>query len=479
MTGRTLSGQLRNRVTVIVAALALALAIGTLLAARGILLDGLDNQLDAALERQSSALDPRDNRAPGIDVPGMAEGTIVVARMPDGSLRGNVVGRASVEPLTVADAEALIAVATDGGKHTVTLPTGGEYRAEARTTDLRVVVALPLAATHQAIWTLAVFALGIAALTTAAAALVTWWTASRATRPLQRLSRTASEVSQLPLHTGDVNVPAAVDVGDLAPEHEVRQLADAFGLMLANVDGAFRARQASESNLRRFVADASHELRNPLASIRGYAELAERHPLVRDDADLAFALSRVRDESERMTRLVGDLLLLARLDARVDVEPQPVDLVETVLHAVSDARAAGPEYHWRLELPDEPVWVWGDADQLHQVVVNLLSNARAHTPSGTTVTTSVSPGDPSTLTVCDDGPGIPADLLPSVFERFSRADAARAHSATPSTGLGLAIVRGVVEQFGGTTSVASGPGRTCFRVELRRSLASESQSTSG
>jgi two-component system OmpR family sensor kinase len=183
-------------------------------------------------------------------------------------------------------------------------------------------------------------------------------------------------------------------------------------------------------------------------------------------ADVAYALGRVESESTRMTGLVEDLLLLARLDNGRAVAREPVDLTRLVVDAVSDARAAGSDHTWALELPDAPIELVGDADRLHQVVVNLLSNARAHTPAGSTVTIGLSREDGSVLLrVSDDGPGIPAELLPRVFERFARGDGSRSRAAG-STGLGLAIVSAVADAHGGTVDVQSSPAGTTFTVRL-------------
>jgi two-component system OmpR family sensor kinase len=235
--------------------------------------------------------------------------------------------------------------------------------------------------------------------------------------------------------------------------------------MLDHVHGALHARQRSETRVRQFVADASHELRTPLASIRGYAELTRRG---REQVgpDTRHALRRIESEAGRMTLLVEDLLLLARLDAGRPLQFQETDLVPLVIDTVSDARAAGRDHVWRLELPDEPAPVSADAARLQQVLVNLLANARTHTPPGTTVTARVRAGGPwLCVDVEDDGPGIPPDLLPHVFERFARGDSARSR-ATGSTGLGLAIVQAVASAHGGAVTVDSVPGRTVFTVHL-------------
>jgi two-component system OmpR family sensor kinase len=246
--------------------------------------------------------------------------------------------------------------------------------------------------------------------------------------------------------------------------------------MLDRIAGALSARQASETRVRQFVSDASHELRTPLAAIRGYTELAQRKRAQLPD-DVAHAMSRVESETGRMTRLVEDMLLLARLDEGRPLARESVDLSRLVVDTVSDAHVAGPDHEWLLELPDEPVLVTGDEARLHQVLANLLANARLHTHPGTTVTTSLTRDDTgaAVLTVADDGPGIPDTLRPEIFERFARGDSSRSRrGAAPaatssvggSTGLGLAIVAAVVKAHHGTIAVDSRPGGTAFAVTL-------------
>jgi len=284
-------------------------------------------------------------------------------------------------------------------------------------------------------------------------------------RPLSRIAATARRVSELPLDRGEVALAERVPDADTDPGTEVGQVGAALNSLLGHVGNALRARQASESKVRQFVADASHELRTPLAAIRGYAELSRRsqQPL---PPDVAHALGRVESEAVRMTSLVEDLLLLARLDAGRPLEAEPVDLSRLLVDAVGDAQAAGRDHVWRLDLPDEPVVVTGDHARLHQVVANLLSNARTHTPAGTTVTARVcSTGGCAVLAVLDDGPGVPPAVLPTVFERFARADTSRSRTAG-STGLGLAIVSAVVHAHGGSVEVTSEPGQTAFVVQL-------------
>jgi two-component system OmpR family sensor kinase len=320
-------------------------------------------------------------------------------------------------------------------------------------------------------------------------------------RPLRRVAATATRVTELPLDSGEVTLPAGVPDSD--PRTEVGRVGAAFNRMLFHVERALGRRAASEARLRRFAADASHELRTPLSAIRGYAELALRHPGP-VPRDVTHALQRVQSESDRMTVLVDDLLLLARLDAGRPLEREPVDLSRLAIETTSDARVARDDHRWRLELPDEPVLVEGDEHRLHQVLANLLSNAGKHTPPGSTVSVALALGDvprgdasrgdasrgggspdapPDTtvqrgvepagprveLSITDDGPGIPPELLPELFERFTRGEAGRARdagAAGKSTGLGLAIVDAVVAAHGGAIVVTSRPGMTRFAILL-------------
>lgn len=469
----TLAGQLSVRVTLIVATLAAFLSAATILAASSIFLGQLDDQLDQAQALQQGGPLDRGDRAPGIDVLGLEEGTIIVAVLPDGSVRGSTIGAGAVRNLTVDSVNALLAVPADGRKRTIEVPGMGIYRVEANDKKVHAIVALPMARLQQNLRGLTFLSVGMGVISVVVAAVATRAVSGRLTRPLRNLGRAASEVSQLSLDVGEVEAVTRVEPTNLPPTHEVSQLTSAFNHMLTNVEGALTARQASETKLRRFVADASHELRNPLASIRGYAELAER-AMTRggDEEDVTFALDRISSESARMSKLVSDLFLLARLDADAPTQLVPVDVVEVVLNAVSDTRVAGRDHQWRLELPDAPVVVSADPDQLHQVVVNLLSNARSHTPAGTVVTTGVvAAGGWAMITVTDDGPGIAPEVLPHVFERFARADEARTHNNERSTGLGLAIVQAVVQRFGGMATAESWPGRTTFTIRLPQQAA--------
>ncbi len=410
----------------------------------------------------------------------------------------------SAKPLTGEQRAALEKAAPGAGDGTrsVDLPGLGGYRVEATTTAEgdTVLVGIPSAEVSGALTTLIVVEVCVTAAGLIAASIAGTVLVGVALRPLRRVAATATRVSELPLHSGEVALLERVPDAEADPRTEVGQVGAALNRMLGHVGSALAARQESETRVRQFVADASHELRTPLASIRGYAELTRRAgggapgPSARSagpepDPVTRHALGRIESEADRMTGLVEDLLLLARLDAGRPLSYGTTDLLPLVVDAVSDARVAdgtgvdGPgtgsaRHHWRLELPEaaEPVTVRADPDRLQQVLVNLLANARTHTPPGTTVTVSVEPpvraGGPVTLEVRDDGPGIPAELLPHVFERFARGDASRARDAdgggaTGSTGLGLAIVQAVVSAHGGRVRVESAPGRTVFAVDLQ------------
>ncbi|MFE9486083.1 sensor histidine kinase [Streptomyces sp. NPDC006641] len=377
----------------------------------------------------------------------------------------------SGQPMTGAQRSALAAAGVGGGARSVDLPGLGANRVEAVTDPhgVTVLVGIPADEVVSALTTLIVVEVCVTGAGLIAAGLAGAAMVGVALRPLRRIAATATLVSELPLHSGEVALLERVPQAQADPRTEVGQVGAALNRMLGHVGSALAARQESETRVRQFVADASHELRTPLASIRGYAELTRRG---REETgpDTRHALGRIESEAERMTGMVEDLLLLARLDAGRPLGLESTDLSPVVVDAVSDARAAGDHgHHWRLELPDEPATVRGDPMRLHQVLVNLLANARTHTPPGTTVTVRVTSAAADrpwvTLEVRDDGPGIPPELLPHVFERFARGDASRSRGAG-STGLGLAIVQAVVAAHGGRVSVESVPGRTVFAVRL-------------
>ncbi len=286
-----------------------------------------------------------------------------------------------------------------------------------------------------------------------------------ALRPLRRVASTAAKVATLRLDADDPRIHARVQERYTDPDSEVGVVGEALNQLLANVDSALAELAASDRRTRQFLMDASHELRTPLAAIQGYAELTRQ-----DSADLPptteYALARIEAEARRMTGLVGDLLLLTRLGEGQDLETDDMDLTDLVVDAVNDIAVSAPEHHWVSRLPEEPVWVRGDRARLHQVLGNLLTNARMHTPPGVTVAIGLATdGDRALLTVSDDGPGIDAELVPNLFGRFVRADKSRSRDLG-STGLGLAIVASIVEAHNGSVTVQSSSERTTFTVVL-------------
>jgi two-component system OmpR family sensor kinase len=437
---------------------------------------------------------------------GLDEGTFV-AVLWQGNGRSTLIGGSTttLSALSAADLKTLLGITpwkppdpaeASNGEN---IPTHSRYLSEAGGTFLLTalsdpdgdgsiyITGVPLSTLHDMLRDVAVVEAAVfGGVLVLAGVLGTLWVRF-SLRPLRRVAATASQVAELPLESGEVSLPAGVP--DTDPATETGQVGLAFNQMLGHVQMALRRRAASEARLRRFAADASHELRTPLAAIRGYAELALLHPGDSTEA-VTHALGRVLSESKRMSVLVDDLLLLARIDAGRPLASQPVDLSRLAIDATSDAQAARPGHRWILELPDDPVLASGDEHRLHQVLANLLANAGRHTPDGTSVTVRVSDalpdGEPGTgaesvrrgtlpaaprvvLAVSDNGPGIPASLLPDLFERFTRADTSRSHATNASsTGLGLAIVDAVVAAHGGAVLVTSRPGMTRFAIVLPR-----------
>ncbi|WP_327299674.1 MULTISPECIES: HAMP domain-containing sensor histidine kinase [unclassified Streptomyces] len=439
----------------------------------------LDKQLVAAAQRPDH--DPMGGDRSIVQQPGLPIGTVGgrTAVGGDGLVDGvksvaTPGARPDSSPLGDDQLGALESVPRDGYPHTVSLPGLGDFRAISSSSGT-FVLGFPLTGVQSTVTTLIVVEVCVTAAGLLAAAITGTALVGVALRPLRRVAATATRVSELPLHSGEVAPLERVPDAEADPRTEVGQVGAALNRMLGHVGSALAARQESETRVRQFVADASHELRTPLASIRGYAELTRRGG-EETGPDTRHALGRIESEARRMTGLVEDLLLLARLDAgrpltyqSTDLSPltyESTDLSPLVVDAVSDARAAGQDHTWRLELPDDPALVPADGARIQQVLVNLLANARTHTPPGTTVTARVRrDGGWVVVEVLDDGPGIPAELLPYVFERFARGDASRSRHAG-STGLGLAIVQAVVVGHGGTVTVRSAPGRTEFVVRL-------------
>ncbi|WP_081681058.1 cell wall metabolism sensor histidine kinase WalK [Cellulomonas sp. URHD0024] len=480
----TLRRRLVVTVVALVAVVAAVMGTVTTLALRSSLVGQLDEKLLMAHGRANVHLQPPgsplggdDDRTPPGPIASGENGTTpayqdtgtVNVYLPRGTdpasldarNAGSRIAAGGFVRLTDEQIAELLAVPDNGVPTTVELTGMDDYRAVSTIQPNGAVsaTAMPLAPVTSIVTEYVAVEGVVAAFALMVAAATGMVLVRRELRPLDRVVTTANRVARLPLDRGEVVLADRVPVADTDPATEVGQVGAALNQLLGHVEQALAARHESESQVRQFVADASHELRTPLASIRGYAELVRRSPEELPAGALQ-AMSRVESESVRMTGLLEDMLLLARLDAGRPLATDPVDLALLSIDALTDAHAAGPDHTWSLDLvedatPDD-VLVAGDTDRLRQVLANLLSNARLHTPAGTEVTVRLR-RDASCviLEVADDGPGIPPALRDSLFQRFTRGDASRNRN-TGSTGLGLAIVHAVVTAHGGTIAVGAG-----------------------
>ena len=491
LAGRTLRGRL---IAGLVALLALSCALvgaTVYLALRSFLYDQLTDQLQQANSRYIGCVDhhggplqpegwprfvggfpmfngyPRPMPYCGNQIPGQAAGTFTALLVSYTVRYANLVPATTCH-LSTADQTVLGGLRPNDKPVIRTLESAhGDYLLSAikGPDDEVLVTGLPLAPLETTLREVALTEISVFGLALLLAGLAGTAWVRLSLRPLSRMTTTATEVTKLPLANGQVALPHRVKHAD--PRTEVGKLGEAFNAMLGHVESALARRHASEARLRSFAADASHELRTPLAAIRGYTELAQRKS---DELppDLRRALERVGAESARMSGLVDDLLLLARLDAGRPLERKPVDLTRLAIDATSDARVAAPSHRWLLDLSPEPVLVPGDEPRLRQVLANLLSNAAKHTPADSTVNVAVAANQvagSASLSVTDNGPGVPAELRSSLFERFVRGDPSRSRAAG-STGLGLAIVDAVTTAHGGRVDLTSHPGQTRFTVTL-------------
>jgi two-component system OmpR family sensor kinase len=336
---------------------------------------------------------------------------------------------------------------------------GPEFRVRAQLLDSSgdiLIMASPLTGTYQTLHRLLLVGLAVTGGAILIAIGAGWWLVRLGLRPLRDMERTAGAIAQ-----GELGHRVPGDNRNT----EVGHLARALNVMLGRIQDAFAARDRTEhalrdsqTRLRQFVADASHELRTPVAAVSAYAELFERGADSRPD-DLVRVMRGIRGETSRMGHLVDDLLLLARMDERLPIEHIPVDLVALAGEAVEAARTVGPD--WTVTLRAErPVEVVGDRARLRQVFDNLLGNVRAHTPPGTTARVTVTTeADQAVVTIRDDGPGISAEEAGRLFERFYRVDASRSR-ASGGAGLGLSIVAAIVEAHRGTVEAAPAPDGT-------------------
>ena len=442
---------------------------------------------------------------PGLDAAGQSTGTLtLITTQTSSSDTASSETAAYIDKnghyasISKEDCRLLLSQATEDHPVTVHLHHLGSYRVVATRDEASgstVITGLSLEGDKGLIRTQLLIELTVALLGALVVALAGRTMVRSSLAPLERVARTAQRVASQPLERGEVSIEDRVEKADLDSSAEVGQVGGALNTLLGHVESALGARQRSETQVRQFVADASHELRTPLASIRGYTELIRREGA---DADLpeeaTYALERVHSESVRMTALVEDLLLLARLDAGRELRREEVDLVGLLVDTVADARAAGPDHDWQLDLavleppadatPEEaedflpePPLVIGDEARLRQVIVNLLANARVHTPAGSHVTTTLArEGDTLIVRIHDDGPGIAPDVRDRLFERFARGDSSR-ERRTGSTGLGMSIALAIVQSHGGSIDVASSTAPedhgTTFSVRLPAAVVEE------
>lgn len=442
---------------------------------------------------------------PGLDAAGQSTGTLTLITAQTSSSDSEASETAAYidknghyASISKEDCRLLLSQATEDHPVTVDLHHLGSYRVVATRDEASgstVITGLSLEGDKGLIRTQLLIELAVALVGALVVALAGRTMVRASLAPLERVARTAQRVASQPLERGEVSIEDRVDQADLDSSAEVGQVGGALNTLLGHVESALAARQRSETQVRQFVADASHELRTPLASIRGYTELIRREGA---DADLpeeaTYALERVHSESVRMTALVEDLLLLARLDAGRELRREEVDLVGLLVDTVADARAAGPDHDWQLDLavleppadatPEEaedflpePPLVIGDEARLRQVVVNLLANARVHTPAGSHVTTTLArEGDTLIVRIHDDGPGIAPDVRDRLFERFARGDSSR-ERRTGSTGLGMSIALAIVQSHGGSIDVDSSTAPedhgTTFSVRLPAAAVEE------
>lgn len=486
--------RLRTRlIAILVSALGIAcliIGVSSYLTLQKSLYDQLEGRLDEAVNRSRLMKDGGPNpdtqsptgspsaensscgtapsgRGP-LDAPGQSAGTVILCIDTNSQITAGYLDiEGATQELSAEDIGILQAIEADQQASTVALEKGDYLvKATQNTRGETIVTGLPLAEMQRTLGVLVAVmvagSLGVMVL----AGLLGSWLIRRTMKPLERVAHVAASVAQRDLENGDLTGSPRVEQRDSNPHTEVGAVGFTLNQLLDNVNSALTARQKTEDQMRVFVADASHELRTPLAAIRGYSDLLNWTENLTDQGEQS--LSRINSQTERMSRLVEDLLLLARLDEGRKTVMETVDLTELLLENVLDLQVAAPTHRWELALPEDPVEVTGDRAQLQQVVLNLLSNARKHTDEGTRIIAGLhlsANQQEAIITVEDNGQGIAPDFIDKIFDRFSRADKARSGS-DGTTGLGLPIVKAIVEAHGGSIDVTSRPGRTEFAVRL-------------
>lgn len=404
-----------------------------------------------------------------LNAPGQSAGTLTVC-VNNGNVgfSGVLDSSGDLQSLSEADVAQLKDVPAEATAQKVDLEVGN-YLVEAHALPNQpqtvVVTGIPLKDMNNTLATLVAVMAGGSLAVMVIAGLLGSWIIRRTMRPLERVSAVATGVAQADLESQVLSRADRVQPRDSNPRSEIGAVGFALNQMLGNVQSALQAREKTENQMRAFIADASHELRTPLAAIKGYSDLLRWTENLSDSGEQS--VNRIESQTARMSRLVEDLLLLARLDEGKQPVFESVDLSEMLAESTFDMQVAAPDHRWTLNIPDDPVEVRGDRNQLQQVISNLLSNARKHTAEGTHVTASLgfAEGGFAEIRISDNGEGIDPEFIDKIFDRFTRADVARSGDAG-TTGLGLPIVRAIVEAHGGSIDVQSRPGETVFKVLL-------------
>jgi two-component system, OmpR family, sensor kinase len=462
---------LRTRLAILsVALVALGLAVAGVATygyLKSFLLERVDSQLATSQPFAFGVL-VREGGGGGPDLPGPADLTLpfgTYAAILDDSggvaVSTSVPTQANLSPPDLGSLQGRMSSSLEPPPPFTTRSVDGsiEYRALAspsRVSPGKLVVAIPLNDVQATLRRLLLVELLVGGVVLLLVAVAARYLIQVGLRPLEGIGETAGAIA-----AGDLT--RRVEPTD--ERTEVGQLGRSLNAMLAQIEAAFEERRASESRLRRFVADASHELRTPLTSIRGYAELFRRGAGSRPE-DLEKSMARIEAEASRMGVLVDDLLLLARLDQGRPLEREPVDVARVVTDGVESARAIEPDRPLDLQTKG-PAIVSGDEGRLRQVLDNLLDNVRVHTPAGTPVHVRVTTEDGEVvLSVRDEGPGLSPEEESKAFERFYRGDPVRSRS-TGGAGLGLSIAAAIVEAHDGTVTVSSTEGSgAVFEVRL-------------
>ena len=421
---------------------------------------------------QTYGSDSSDYNPPaGLDAPGQAAGTLALLRNRQGVVASSYINNEGKYTYLTRDQINTLMAALNSGKtkpFTVYVEGLGTYRVlvtrDSVSSDA-VLTGVSLADDEALIGRQMIIEVLLVGSGVVLAAVVCFGLVSRFLQPLRRVAATARQVATQPMDSGEVQIERRVSLADLCSSTEVGEVGTALNTLLDHVNDALEVRQRSETQVRQFVADASHELRTPLAAIRGYTELVRSGREGDQLSEISQqAMDRIASESLRMSELVNDLLLLARLDAGRELEDELVDLAPVLIESVADAQIAGPDHTFELDLSavfgadedlDEQLpLVRGDEQRLRQVLANLLANARLHTPAGTHVWVKLLQEDGRyRIVVADNGPGISPQLRGKLFERFTRADASRNRQGG-STGLGLAICAAIAQAHGGSVQLA-------------------------